>query len=448
MPWSMASASRPKVSNESSTRDYVQDTSKLAYIPYQRKRTPIRGSAPNTLPTLSNLSPTRPQASSGPALHGIRSSSAQTTRQDISPLVAIASSPTKSDSSGTGSPIKVNERAIRSPRLPSAGSPPPLRRVISQPDSSSSLEVKEMEKHRRTFASPSGSPLKQQMTVESLRAPSPNQTHEHLYSYTSLETPQEPLLDRSSPTSTSTVSHASMARRTPYRSGFQPKGVVRHRTDEFVALRAKKRGLVELDDQRMERRLEKLLKIYSPDFDQETTAPETSSTSGPLLRHGSFVWDIFYSKQEIEKQRLQQARRLAEQNVVKWQDDKSFPNCTICGTPFSLAVRRHHCRLCGHVVCSSPHLPPFLQVPNDPKRLESWAPCSALMIPSSSHKRLRNMPPRPGPHATLAEQKSYETAELYAIRLCRTCKNTIDRIQFGMNGIEATPLDTLYQVRC
>ena len=36
---------------------------------------------------------------------------------------------------------------------------------------------------------------------------------------------------------------------------------------------------------------------------------------------------------------------------VEWQPDDATPTCTCCGREFTLLIRRHHCRLCGLVVC-------------------------------------------------------------------------------------------------
>jgi len=38
---------------------------------------------------------------------------------------------------------------------------------------------------------------------------------------------------------------------------------------------------------------------------------------------------------------------------VLWQDDKVVSDCTKCHTAFTLFNRRHHCRLCGFVFCST-----------------------------------------------------------------------------------------------
>lgn len=37
----------------------------------------------------------------------------------------------------------------------------------------------------------------------------------------------------------------------------------------------------------------------------------------------------------------------------KWVGDHEAPQCQICEIPFSMFLRRHHCRSCGRVVCSS-----------------------------------------------------------------------------------------------
>ncbi|KAL4783447.1 FYVE zinc finger-domain-containing protein [Aspergillus varians] len=46
-----------------------------------------------------------------------------------------------------------------------------------------------------------------------------------------------------------------------------------------------------------------------------------------------------------------------EYNRPQWQPDAEATQCPICRTPFSFWYRKHHCRKCGRVVCSScsPH---------------------------------------------------------------------------------------------
>lgn len=50
----------------------------------------------------------------------------------------------------------------------------------------------------------------------------------------------------------------------PYRPGFQPKGVYRPRTDEFIEARKASRDVGRIERTRLERRLEKLIDLHFP----------------------------------------------------------------------------------------------------------------------------------------------------------------------------------------
>jgi hypothetical protein len=36
-----------------------------------------------------------------------------------------------------------------------------------------------------------------------------------------------------------------------------------------------------------------------------------------------------------------------------WVDDSKCKTCYECETPFSMLVRRHHCRICGRIFCAN-----------------------------------------------------------------------------------------------
>lgn len=77
----------------------------------------------------------------------------------------------------------------------------------------------------------------------------------------------------------------------PYRPGFQPKGVYRHLTDDFLALRKLKRdgasengGMKRVEREKLRRRLEKLIALHFP-VDPPFAPPRSSvNTSGSAKR--------------------------------------------------------------------------------------------------------------------------------------------------------------------
>ncbi|CAH1784686.1 unnamed protein product [Owenia fusiformis] len=45
-------------------------------------------------------------------------------------------------------------------------------------------------------------------------------------------------------------------------------------------------------------------------------------------------------------------RKAYEKSIVQWAPDKDVAFCITCGKKFGLMVRRHHCRLCGGIMCN------------------------------------------------------------------------------------------------
>ncbi|KAJ2100870.1 carboxypeptidase Y-deficient [Coemansia sp. S100] len=90
-------------------------------------------------------------------------------------------------------------------------------------------------------------------------------------------------------------------------------GVVRSLTAGFMNMRRAAVSAARLEDNRVERRIERLALAHS----------------------GSDVAE-------------------AEQRVVAWEPDDSRDVCPLCERRFGrVSVRRHHCRICGRVVCGS-----------------------------------------------------------------------------------------------
>ncbi|KAJ1753444.1 carboxypeptidase Y-deficient [Coemansia sp. RSA 1821] len=143
------------------------------------------------------------------------------------------------------------------------------------------------------------------------------------------------------------------------------EGQTRSHTRAFSHLRRRTADAAALAGTRIERRLERLAVVHG----------EWQQTSTSLVA-------------TTRRRELQDA----EQTVVVWQDDAEAPSCFLCERAFGLAVRRHHCRLCGRVVCNG-------------------RACSALLaVP---------LPQRDGP--------GFSQTEHADIRSCRECTHVVER---------------------
>ncbi|KAL2133299.1 hypothetical protein VTI74DRAFT_2565 [Chaetomium olivicolor] len=110
-------------------------------------------------------------------------------------------------------------------------------------------------------------------------------------------------------------------------------GLSRDHTSDFAAIRAKKVERQRLEVARLEKRLTKLTRLL-------VEAPADSVATSGLLA-------------PLAGQRSQ--RKMIEQSVVTWEDDASVPRCPFCKQEFRpWTFRRHHCRICGRVICADP----------------------------------------------------------------------------------------------
>lgn len=113
-------------------------------------------------------------------------------------------------------------------------------------------------------------------------------------------------------------------------------GLERNHLDFFSKARRKNVDKQYLETSRLETRLTRLTQLLAdpPSMEQTTSA-------------GSYLWSsIAGSKSQI---------RALEQSIVPWEDDTSVSDCPYCHQPFTqYSFRRHHCRICGRVVCGDP----------------------------------------------------------------------------------------------
>jgi rabenosyn-5 len=114
-------------------------------------------------------------------------------------------------------------------------------------------------------------------------------------------------------------------------------GVLNDHTAEFVEIRRQRVERQNLEVSRLEKRLTKLTELLA-------TIPEELNTNGNSLL--APVTNMTGQKNQ---------RKAIEQSIVTWEDDASVSKCPFCKQEFgSWTFRRHHCRICGRVVCADP----------------------------------------------------------------------------------------------
>ena len=132
-------------------------------------------------------------------------------------------------------------------------------------------------------------------------------------------------------------------------------GQTKEWTPLWIRARKSRVEKTQLEVSRLEHRLDRLRKLYAEHF---AAAPAPSSQ-----RHSSGVRDRLRSSgassSSLGETPKARTLREKEQEITPWQPDTEAKLCPICLNGFSKTIlssvnRRHHCRLCGRVVCGRP----------------------------------------------------------------------------------------------
>ncbi|EGP83938.1 uncharacterized protein MYCGRDRAFT_48386 [Zymoseptoria tritici IPO323] len=171
------------------------------------------------------------------------------------------------------------------------------------------------------------------------------------------------------------------------------RGFERDHTEFLKSARRKTVDKKYLETSRLETRLTRLTQLLAnpPPAEQTTTSMLWSSFAG--------------NKPQI---------RALEQSVVPWEDDATVAACPFCHQPFSqYTMRRHHCRICGRVVCGDPA-----------------TSCSSEI----------------GLDVDLKKAGSGEGKVSVDVRMCKDCNRTIfSKADFARELSTQTPLQRAYQ---
>ncbi|RWS13629.1 rabenosyn-5-like protein [Dinothrombium tinctorium] len=137
-------------------------------------------------------------------------------------------------------------------------------------------------------------------------------------------------------------------------------------------------------------------------------------------------------------------RKQHEKSVVDWVNDADVKLCPSCAKSFNISRRRHHCRLCGGIMCHSCSM--FLDFDYASKLISPTNLQSVSLLPSSSRNPDSNMAglPRRGSNSSLMSMVN--SAGEPHIRVCCDCKILLDRRNQLVEDQFAKPIITqLYE---
>jgi hypothetical protein len=101
-----------------------------------------------------------------------------------------------------------------------------------------------------------------------------------------------------------------------------------------------------------------------------------------------------------------------------------------------LTNRKHHCRLCGDIICSLPPKPPLRP-----------APCSVLFVVDAKTRRIEEV----GEGVDYGVRRAGAGEEekfLRGVRVCRSCRPILTRQQYWQELVSVPPFVRFYDVSC
>ncbi|PKU40702.1 rabenosyn-5 [Limosa lapponica baueri] len=129
--------------------------------------------------------------------------------------------------------------------------------------------------------------------------------------------------------------------------------------------------------------------------------------------------------------------RAIEKSVVPWVSDQDVPFCPDCGTKFSIRNRRHHCRLCGSIMCKKcmelVSLPLASKLTSASKEALG-SHTSPNSSPNSVHGSRRGSISSISSVSSVLDEKDDDR-----IRCCRHCKDTLLKREQQIDEKEYTP---------
>lgn len=226
----------------------------------------------------------------------------------------------------------------------------------------------------------------------------------------------------------------------------------RPRTDEFAEYRRKRADEGRIERTKLERRLEKLIALHFPveNSAEKGVGARKDAVSvngkgrGMEKRRASSFFNLDLKnvdagelwKGVLQSQMIQGSNgdtRAAEQRITPWQDDAAVSKCPLCIASFHpLTNRKHHCRLCGTIICSLPQKIPQRQ-----------SPCSVLFVVDAKTRRIEEV----GEGVDYGVRRAGAGEEekfLRGVRICRGCRPVLTRQQYWQEMASVPPFVRFY----
>uniref|UniRef100_A0A8C8S8L3 Rabenosyn, RAB effector n=1 Tax=Pelusios castaneus TaxID=367368 RepID=A0A8C8S8L3_9SAUR len=129
--------------------------------------------------------------------------------------------------------------------------------------------------------------------------------------------------------------------------------------------------------------------------------------------------------------------RAIEKSVVPWVNDQDVPFCPDCGNRFSIRNRRHHCRLCGSIMCKK-----CLELLSLPLASKLTSASKEILASHTSPNSSPNSIPssRRGSISSVSSMSSVlDEKDDDRIRCCGHCKDTLLKREQQIDEREFTP---------
>lgn len=149
-------------------------------------------------------------------------------------------------------------------------------------------------------------------------------------------------------------------------------------------------------------------------------------------------------------------RKIHEMNIVKWANDEDVSLCPSCAKSFNIGRRRHHCRLCGAIMCHdcSQFLelnyarkliaPVNLENPDQPLLHIPPSGITGELTTSPGGKLMAKLGVKTSSLLNLSIGKESNANEVL-IRVCSDCKRLLDKRNRQIEDRHAKPpIKTLY----